>query len=160
MKFPNSFRSGLKFFCAVAVLSAAPVAIGGPPPPAAKPGPVPNSQIAIPQASFVMPGTEEEGKDPFYPRSKYPYAHPRVVTPTNVIQPSIIVHHDLKLQGFSGPPEHPLAIINGKTFGLGEEAEVNTPTGRVPIRVLQFKVDAVVVQTPSERRELKLRTGI
>jgi len=161
MKLKNCFRSVLNSVCAAAVLAAVPVVIGAPPPPAAqKPAAqVSPSQVAIPQALFAMPATEEDGKDPFYPRSKYPYAHPRIVVQTNTVQ-TMIVHHDLKLQGFSGPPDHPLAIINGKTFGLGEEAEVNTPTGRVPIRVLQFKIDAVIVQTPSERRELKLRSGI
>ena len=106
----------------------------------------------------MMPNTREDGKDPFYPKSNYPYGHPQIVattTPTPVIQ-----HAELKLQGFSGPPEKPLAIINGKTLALGEEAEVNTPSGKVPVRVLQFRPDGVLIQTPSERRELKLRAGI
>jgi hypothetical protein len=157
MKVPNYIRSSLKFVCAAAAVAVVRVAIGEPPPPAAQ---KPAAQIAIPQALFAMPGGPEDGKDPFYPKSNYPYAHPRIVVQTTTTPQPTVVHHDLKLQGFSGPPEHPLAIINGKTFGLGEEAEVNTPTGRVPIRVLQFKSDAVIVQTPSERRELKLRAGI
>ncbi len=160
MKYPDRSRSGLKFLCAAAALAAASIAIGAPAStPAQKPAAqVPISQIAIPQAVFVMPNNPGEGKDPFYPKSAYPYGHPQIVPQTSTVPQ--IVHAELKLQGFSGPPEKPLAIINGKTLGLGEEGEVNTPSGKIPVRVLQFKLDAVIVQTPSERRELKLRAGI
>jgi hypothetical protein len=159
MKVTHRLRFGFNFIATATTLIAVPAVIGAPANAQKPAAQIPISQIAVPQALFAMPAGPEDGKDPFYPRSQYPYAHPRVVSPTNVASPQI-VHAELKLQGFSGPPDHPLAIINGKTFGLGEEAEVNTPAGKVPIRVLQFKLDAVVVQTPSERRELKLRAGI
>ena len=108
--------------------------------------------VAPPQAVFVQPRTKDEGRDPFYPKSTRPFA--------NAPAP-VVVRVDLKLQGISGPPNHRLPIINGRTFEVGEEAEVPTPYGKVSIKCIQVKGDTVIVQLPNgERQELKLRGGL
>jgi hypothetical protein len=67
---------------------------------------------------------------------------------------------DLKLIGISGPPNHRLPIINGRTFEVGEEAEVNTPNGKVSVKCLEVKGDVVTVIVNGERQILKLRQGL
>jgi len=119
----------------------------------------PPASVPLPQAVFVIPRLPQEGlRDPFYPKSGRIFAHAPV--PVTTTKEPVIVHVELKLQGFSGPPTHRLAIINGRTMEQGEEGEVNTPNGKVAIRVLEIKAESVIVQTPNDRQELKLRSGL
>lgn len=106
---------------------------------------------------FVQPKAPEEGKDPFFPRSRYPYVGrtPIMPPPTNAPAP-VVVAVDLKLKAISGLPEHRLALINNHTFEAGEEGEVITDKGRMRIRCLEISQDSAVVQVGSERRELRL----
>src|SRR4051794_7769352 len=114
--------------------------------------------VTPPPSVFTIPHTEQEGmRDPFFPRSRRIFAHAPVQAVTNV---SVVKHAELKLQGISGPPNHRLPIINGKTFELNEEAEVSTPEGRVPVRIIKIEGDTVTVQSLGERQTLKLRTGL
>jgi len=106
---------------------------------------------------FVIPVNEKEGRDPFYPKSRYIYAKAPVQTPTVV---AAVKHADLKFQGISGPANRRLAIINGRTFEPGEEAEVNTPEGRITIKLLEAKGNTVVVQAAGERQTLTLPGGL
>jgi hypothetical protein len=119
----------------------------------------PAAPVAPPQAVFKLPNNQQEGRDPFFPKSIRPYANrtPVVVATNPVAAP---LHVELKLQGISGPPNHRLPIINGRTFELNEEAEVNAAGGRVAVKVLQIKGDTVVVQAAGERQELKLKGGL
>lgn len=117
----------------------------------------PPAPAPFPQSVFNIPRTLQEGRDPFYPKSTYFIGK----APAPVVSKDpVVVHVDLKLQGFSGPPNHRLAIINGRTMEQGEEAEVNTPNGKVPVRLIEIKAESVVVQTPADRQELKLRGGL
>src|SRR5438270_10526732 len=79
------------------------------------------SESAVVKSVFTMPTAPREGKDPFFPRSTRPYTT-RIIS-TNTTPAPIIA--DFRLDGISGPPDHRLAIINYKTFEVGEEAEVN-----------------------------------
>jgi hypothetical protein len=105
---------------------------------------------------FIMPTAPREGKDPFFPRSTRPYTT-RVIS-TNTTPVPIIA--DFRLDGISGPPEHRLAIINYKTFEVGEKAEVNTNAGRMSVHCLEIGTDSVVIMIGGvERRVLRLRGG-
>jgi len=110
-----------------------------------------------PQAVFVMPHGPPEGRDPFFPRSMRPYAY--VAQPTQAV---VVVTADLRLSGISGSAEHRLAIVNNRTFEVGEEGEVTSGSEKVRIRLLEIRADAVVIQFVSggTRRELKLRRGV
>jgi len=118
----------------------------------------PPAPAPLPQAVFTIPVTKQEGlRDPFYPKSERIFAHAPVPV---VSKGPVVMHAELKLQGFSGPSNHRLAIINGRTMEQGEEAEVNTSNGKVSVRLIEIKAESVVVQTPTERQELKLRGGL
>jgi hypothetical protein len=151
-------KSGFLFVRAVAllvpsVLLCESMALGAAPPavPAA---------AAIPLSVFVVPATREEGKDPFFPRSTRPYgtAPVKAASSTNrePVQPVI----ELKLNGISGTADHRLAIINGRTFDQGEEAEVRSGAGRVSVRVVEIKAEYVIVIAAGQQQVLRLRTGL
>ena len=114
-------------------------------------------ETPVPKSVFVMPKDKDQGVDPFFPKSHYPYTGPVVpiVIPTNTPEP-VRVEVDLKLKAISGLPEHRLALINNHTFEAGEEGEIITNKGRMRIRCLEIHQDSAVVQVGSERRELRL----
>jgi len=111
-----------------------------------------------PQAVFTIPRSPVEGRDPFFPKSTYIFGHAPAPQPTTTTP--VVTRVELKLQGISGPPNHRLPIINGRTFEVGEEAEVNTPNGKVPIKCLEVHGDTVTVIVNGERQQLKLRQGL
>ena len=67
---------------------------------------------------------------------------------------------DLKLGGISGTREHPLAIINGHTFEAGEEADINSVSGRVHVRCIEIRPEGVSVLVNGRRKELRMRLGL
>ena len=112
--------------------------------------------FVAPQAKFIQPKDRTEGRDPFYPRSSYPYLRDApIIVPTNTPQPVVAV--ELKLKGISGLPPHRLAVINNHTFEAGEEAEVNTTNGRMSIRCLEISENSATIQVGPERRVLRMR---
>ena len=108
----------------------------------------------IPQSVFIIPITPQEGKDPFFPRSLRLFSD--VVVKTN-LQPAAVVAVELKLNGISGTADHRLAIINNRTFEIGEEGEVVSNVGRVRIICHDIKPDSVRVLISGEERILRLR---
>ena len=108
----------------------------------------------IPQSVFTVPLTPQEGRDPFFPRSMRIFND--VVVKTNQ-QPVAIVPVELKLNGISGTADHRLAIINNRTFEIGEEGEVVSNVGRVRIICHDIKPDSVRVLISGEERILRLR---
>ena len=60
----------------------------------------------------------------------------------------------LVLRGFSGPPDHRLAIINNHTFGVGDEGDVLTLHNRIHIRCVEIKEKSVVVESNGQRHEI------
>jgi hypothetical protein len=113
------------------------------------------AEFVPPKSVFVVPKTPAEGRDPFFPNSMRPYGTSipvQLPVLTNKVEAPVIV--ELRLQGISGLPERRLAIINKRTFEVGEEGEVPTSAGRVRIRCLEIGADSVVVQIGQERREL------
>jgi hypothetical protein len=162
MKMRVLFRFEKMFAMPLALLGLALAAQAGPTTPAAAPakagsGPV---EACIPKSVFAIPSAPKDGKDPFFPRSMRPYSMPVLVV-TNATAPVVPnVVAEVKLQGFSGPPEHRLAIINNHTFETGEEAEIVTNVGRTRVRLISIKENAALVQVGGEQRELRLRSGI
>jgi hypothetical protein len=123
-----------------------------------KKGPAEPAIVRPTQSVFVIPHTEQEGmRDPFFPKSHRPFDH----APAQIANVKAVVRRaELKLQGMSGPPNHRLPIINGRTLELNEEAEVSTPDGKVTVRLLEIKGDTVVVASAGEHQTLKLRGGL
>ena len=111
----------------------------------------------IPQSVFLIPITPQEGKDPFFPRSTRLY-NDVVVKPNQSNQPPVVVIAvELKLNGISGTTDHRLAIINNRTFEIGEEGEVSSGVGRVRVVCKDIKPDSVRVLVSGEERILRLR---
>jgi hypothetical protein len=108
----------------------------------------------IPHSVFVIPITPQEGKDPFFPRSMRIFSD--VVVKTN-LQATASVAVELKLNGISGSPDRRLAIINNRTFEIGEEGEVVSNAGRVHLICRDIKADSVRIFVNGEERVLRLR---
>jgi hypothetical protein len=109
--------------------------------------------VEIPKSVFEVPTSPKEGRDPFFPDSTRIYAV--TTTKTNVIRSAPPAELVLKI--LSGTPASPLAAINNHTFGVGEEADVLTPAGRVRVRCLEINLsdESVLIEVGGERRELR-----
>jgi len=110
-----------------------------------------NNSKTVPQSVFTVPTTPAEGRNPFFPKSGGGAATNRTAQTANTIV--------LVLNGFGGTPAKPLVIINNRTFGEGEEAEVASGSLRAKIRCVEIKADSAVVEMNGERQELHLRSG-
>jgi hypothetical protein len=80
------------------------------------------------------------GKDPFFPNSLR-----RAVTNEVAAEAVKAPINNIKLQGISGSAENRLSIINGRTFGLNEEAEMKINGQSVRIRVVEIRAQSVMV---------------
>ncbi len=143
-------------FCgAPALLRAAPAK---PAKPSASPtnAPAVAAEIEIPHSVFVIPASPREGRNPFFPRSSNVPEAPKV-RPQDAREASAI-----KLNGIvpNGPQRS--AMINGRTFERGEEAEIRLPSGvKVLIKCEEIKEDSVeVLVNGTMRRQLRLRSGL
>ena len=129
----------------------------------ASPAPAPAPVAAeIPQSVFIVPTSERQGRDPFFPRTTRLFASSAPTVSIGVVktnQPSVAV--ELVLKGISGSPERPLAIINNQTFAVGEENDVVSGARRMRIRCVEINVaaESVTIQVGNERRELRLKQG-
>ena len=106
----------------------------------------------IPASVFVWPANPKEGRDPFFPNSKRPYAGLVVNQPLTNAPVTLI------LNGIT----RGLAMINGRTFSEGEEGEVNTNAGKKHLRCIKIKEDSAIIELlpERERQELKMRSGV
>ena len=105
----------------------------------------PVAQPAVPEvvsrSTFVIPKNPKEGRDPFFPNSTRLY---ETVLPA---QPHVADVSSLVLKGISGPSDHRLAIINNRTFGVGDEANLATPQGPIHVRCVEIKAGSVVIES-------------
>lgn len=104
---------------------------------------------AVPRSVFVIPASPKEGRDPFFPASLRPYEHVQA-TQTRVVEISSLV-----LKGISGPPNNRLAIINNRTFAIGDEQDLVTAQGRIRVRCVEINNNSVVIESRGQRQELK-----
>jgi hypothetical protein len=131
MKLFWGLKAGLLAVMFAAALPASAV------PPVVDPTP---SVPQVPRSIFTMPSNSKEGRDPFFPSSLRPYEGVRVPGgPTSDFSA-------LVMQGISGAPPHQLVIINNVTFGVGDDAEVRTPQGRIRIHCVEIKGNSVMVE--------------
>ncbi len=151
------------FRCSLAVLSwvalghsavySAPAAT---PTPAAKPATASAATNDLPRSVFVVPKSQQQGRDPFYPNSVRVYTDSGgIAVKTNSASDSVV----LKLNGLSGTAQRRLAIINGNTFEEGEEHDIPTPSGRVHVKCVEIKDKSVIIEIGGQRRELVLPAG-
>jgi hypothetical protein len=103
--------------------------------------------VVASHSTFIIPTSAKEGRDPFYPESSRPYT-----LPTEHSQR--VEMSALTLKGFSGSPEHRLAIINNHTFAVGDEGDVATSIGHLHLRCIEIKTRSVVIEADGHRFEL------
>ncbi len=168
MKFPLRLvksHSSIIRWVSLAWMAALPLAAQAAATPGAPAKPAPsgtNSAVAEPviaQSVFVMPSNPQEGRDPFFPRSMHPYASAALIRPNQTNAPQAVIT-DVHLNGTSGGAGKPLAIINNKTFEIGEEGDIVCNGSHVRIRCLDIKADTAVIQIGAERRVLRMRAGL
>ncbi len=109
-----------------------------------------------PKSVFVIPSTSQDGKDPFFPQSVRLRKSLVVTKDATNLPPAVV---DLQLKGISGGANRRLAIINNRTFGIGEEGEVTSDTGGVRIICQEIKDDSVQLLVNGRVRTLRLRSG-
>lgn len=121
--------------------------------------PAKQAPIEIPTSHFVIPTTTAEGRNPFFPDS-LTVAQPNPAISTNIAAKLPITTLDLK--GISGMGNRRFALINNRTFEVGEEADVPIGSTRQKVHVhcITIGEDSVTIEVDGERRELKLRPGI
>jgi hypothetical protein len=123
-------------------------------PVAAAPVAQPPAPEVVSRSTFVVPTNPKDGHDPFFPNSTRLYE-----TVSAAVQPHVGDVSSLVLKGISGPPDHRLAIINKRTLGVGDEANLVTPQGPIHIRCVEIKDSSVVIESAGQRHELKYATN-
>lgn len=106
-------------------------------------------EAPLPKSTFEIPASPEKGRDPFFPTSERLFGNkttPSKAAPVN--------NAALVFNGISGTREQPLAMINGHTFAEGEEAIVNTPSGRLRVRCIQIQLKTALIEVDGQKREL------
>lgn len=130
------------FFCLASLAAAQPPAAAK----AASASPEP------PKSVFRIPASPQEGRDPFFPQSAL--RKPEVIRSPVVAAPPAIA--ELELKGISGAVDHRLAIINNRTFELGEEGTVLCNIGRVRLTCTEISTNSVRVNINGQDRILTL----
>ena len=135
----------LKKSLIVTLAAAGAPAVFGEPPKAAPDKPAPA------RSQFVMPANVREGRDPFFPESTRVYED-------NPASKHPLDETSFAIKGISVQHGRTMVIINNHTFGLGDqdEGEVLTITGRVHIRLVEIRANAVVIEVNGSRRELSI----
>jgi len=103
----------------------------------------------VPKSAFTIPTKPEEGHDPFYPTSDRLFVVKSTAKPKSSSGSAAIVFN-----GISGAENKRFAMINGYTLAEGEDAWVNTASGRVRVLLVAIKGETAVVEVAGERREL------
>lgn len=126
--------------------AAAPAAKSAPPPV------VTNAPVVIPQSVFVLPRSPQEGRNPFFPNST---SGQEVVKPKATVSVTAFV-----LNGITSPPRR-TAMINGRTFEIGETGEIRLADGtKAKITCEEIRDTSALISVNGERRELHLRANL
>ena len=157
MKTPRPITFVLSLSAVVALSAATVNAAPTDKKPDAKPAaPAIEPEAPIPQSTFSIPATSGVARDPFYPSR---IIQAEVAKPaTNAAAARVSSLSCLVLKGLSGTPSNPLAMVNGRTMGRGEDAEIVTDCGRLLVHCVDITTNSAIVEVGGERRELRLRS--
>jgi hypothetical protein len=113
--------------------------------------------VEAPESVFNIPSTSREGRDPFFPQS----TRGLPVIPKSVKPVHVDISNAIILNGLAPSGAKRTAMINGRTFEIGEEADVRLPDGtKVHIKCEDIKEDSATVKVNGQTRELRLRRGV
>lgn len=127
----------------VPAVLAAPAPVVTPVPPRADDA-APTKSVFIDRPNF--------GRDPFFPAST---RRGQVIETNSVVEP-VANFGNLALKGISGTVEKRLAIINNKTFEVGEEAELRINGQPVKVKCVEIREKSVVISINGVSKELSL----
>ena len=151
-KLPTFSRRGarnLSLLCALSlVMGAVSWSHAAQPPAATSPVTAPVTEHQFAKSVFV--NTPGMGKDPFFPTSK---RRGEVKTTAVIEGPTV---PQLTLKGISGPKNHRLAIINNKTFEVGEESDLRLGSQIVRVKCVEVRDDGVTVSINGQTQKLSL----
>jgi hypothetical protein len=91
------------------------------------------------------------GRDPFFPNS----SRRGTIVQDTVIEPAANFNN-IVLKGISGTAEKRLAIINNKTIGVGEEADLRIGGHLTKVKCVEVREKSVVISINGVTRELFL----
>jgi hypothetical protein len=116
-----------------------------------------NSAVATPASTEYASVFEDlmppKGRDPFFPNSHRRDPVPVVATARERTPAAF----DLVLKGVVGTRSHRMAVINGATLELNEEASVRLPDGRhARLRCLEIGENYVVIKVEGELQPKRL----
>ena len=120
--------------------------------PKAAPTPTATPAEVLPPPQSVFIDRPDFGRDPFFPKSRRRGA---VVSPNIPVEPTANFGN-LALKGISVSNERRLAIINNKTFEVGEEGEVRINGQPVRLKVTEIRDKSVVITVNGVSKELFL----
>jgi hypothetical protein len=135
------------FACAVLLLIAS-GAQGAQTPQKPSASETPNYEQHLVKSVFI--NNAGVGKDPFFPTSTRRGASRGPVISEGPVVPL------LSLKGISGPKNHRLAIINNRTFEVGEEAELKFGGQSLRIRCIEIRDDGVTINVNGQNQKLLL----
>jgi hypothetical protein len=108
------------------------------------------ARAEIPQSTFNI---GPEYRNPFFPSSAVAVKPAKANKETG---PDLAA---LVLNGITSAPK-PTAMVNGKTFETGEEADVRLRDGsKIRIRCLEIKADSAIIEVNGQPHEVRLRFG-
>jgi hypothetical protein len=105
----------------------------------------------VPSTKSVFVDRANFGRDPFYPNSTRRKSLEPVPS-----EPVVVNFGNLALKGVSGTAERRLAIINNKTFEVGEEAELRVSGQVVKVKCTEIRAKSVIISVNGVTRELLL----
>jgi hypothetical protein len=108
--------------------------------------------VEVPKSVFAIPSKATEGRDPFFPLSQ----RFKVNSATTQTPVAKVVPVTLALKGISGTSTKRYALINDKTFTVGEEREIAVGPSRIRVRCLEIREDSATVEANGTRQELHL----
>ena len=106
------------------------------------------SNFALVKSEFT--DDPQFGRDPFYPTSQRRRGQ-RTVTP--ILTPDAPVT-ELTLKGISGSVQRPLAIINNRTFAVGESADMKVNNQILKVRCVEINDKVVKITINGVPKEL------
>ena len=149
------FILGLTFsFAVTAPLLAVAETVSKPSSPSTKTN---QAEIEIPRSVFTIPAKAGDGRDPFFPLSRRMVVEAKPDKATETPAPAPVA---VSLKGIArGAGGKRYALINDKTFTVGDENEVLIDNSRVRIRCIEIKEDSVIIEQNGARQELRMRPG-
>ena len=106
------------------------------------------AELPVPESIFNL--AAQTTKDPFFPLST---RQPAGVT--NNAAPAFSVS-EFVLKGLSGSAHNRLALINNRTFAVGDTNTITTPSGKINVRCMKIKENSVILRADPQHETTEI----